>query len=148
MSLGPAPVLALLIGILHVAIYVLIRGSAGQRLPWLVLASFLGAWAGDALAARLDIGLLRIGDFHVIVASLFAWVGILGVAIVAILGPRPGLESGVGTSAASAGLVVRRRGRQSAVAADVNLSERRAQEVRTEPGSDPVETDQTGKATE
>ena len=42
MSLGPAPVLALLLGILHVSIYVLIRGSAGQRLPWMILAAFLG----------------------------------------------------------------------------------------------------------
>ncbi len=89
MSLGPAPVLALLLGILHVSIYVLIRGSAGRRLPWLVLAAFLGAWAGDALAARLDIALIMVGDFHVIVASMLAWVGIAGVAIVAILGSRP-----------------------------------------------------------
>ena len=49
MSLGPAPVLALLLALVHVSLYVLIRGSAGQRLPWLVLAAFLGAWAGDRL---------------------------------------------------------------------------------------------------
>ena len=90
MSIGPAPVLALLLGIFHVSIYVLIRGSAGQRLPWMVAAAVLGAWAGDALGARLDIGLLLIGDFHVLVASMFAWVGIIGVAIVAVLGRQPG----------------------------------------------------------
>ena len=89
MSLGPAPVLALLLGILHVSIYVLIRGSAGQRLPWLILAAFLGAWAGNALGSRLGIEFILIGDFHVIVASVLAWVGIAGVAIVAILGPQP-----------------------------------------------------------
>ena len=89
MSLGPAPVLALLLGILHVSIYVLIRGSAGQRLPWLILAAFLGAWAGNALGTRLGIEFILIGDFHVIVASVLAWVGIAGVAIVAILGPQP-----------------------------------------------------------
>lgn len=89
MSLGPAPVLALLLGILHVSIYVLVRGSAGRRLPWLILAAFLGAWAGDALGTRLGIEFILIGDFHVIVASVLAWVGIAGVAIVAILGPQP-----------------------------------------------------------
>lgn len=89
MSLGPAPVLALLLGLVHVSLYVLIRGSAGQRLPWLVVAAFLGAWAGDALGARLGIGYIVIGDFHFIVASIMAWVGIAGVAIVAILGPQP-----------------------------------------------------------
>ena len=89
MSLGPAPVLALLLGILHVSIYVLIRGSAGQRLPWMILAAFLGAWAGDALGSGLGIEFILIGDFHVIVASVLAWVGIAGVAIVAILGSQP-----------------------------------------------------------
>jgi hypothetical protein len=85
--IGPAPVLALLVGVFHAALYVLIRGSAGGRLPLLVLAAFLGAWAGDALGARLGIDLLRIGDFRLVAASLLAWVGIAFVAIVAVLGP-------------------------------------------------------------
>lgn len=92
MSLGPAPVLALLLGILHVSIYVLIRGSAGRRLPWLIGAAFLGAWAGDALGARLRIEGLLLGDFHLIVASVLAWLGIGGVTIVAILGSQPRRE--------------------------------------------------------
>ena len=85
--IGPAPVLALLVGVFHAALYVLIRGSAGGRLPLLVLAAFLGAWAGDALGARLGIDLVRIGDFRLVAASLLAWVGIAFVAIVAVLGP-------------------------------------------------------------
>lgn len=93
MTLGPAPVLALLVGILHVSIYVLIRGSAGQRLPILVVAAFLGAWAGDALAGRLGLDPLRIGDFHLIGASILAWVGIVIVALVAVLGQRGGRPS-------------------------------------------------------
>lgn len=92
MTLGPAPVLALLVGILHVSLYVLIRGYAGQRVPILVVAAFLGGWAGDALAARLGFDPVRIGDFHLIGASVLAWVGIGLVAILAVLGqrePRP-----------------------------------------------------------
>ena len=88
MSLGPAPVLALLVGILHVSLYVLIRGRAEQRVPILLVAAFLGAWAGDALAARLGVDPVRIGDFHLLGASLLAWVGIVLVAIVAVLGQR------------------------------------------------------------
>jgi uncharacterized membrane protein YhhN len=87
-SLGPAPVLALLVGILHVSLYVLIRGRAEQRVPILLVAAFLGAWAGDALAARLGVDPVRIGDFHLLGASLLAWVGIVLVAIVAVLGQR------------------------------------------------------------
>jgi hypothetical protein len=85
--IGPAPVLALLVGIFHTALYILIRGSAGGRLPLLVIAAFLGAWAGDALGGRLGIDILRIGDFRLVAASVLAWVGIAFVAIVAVLGP-------------------------------------------------------------
>ena len=88
MTLGPAPVLALLIAFVHVSLYVLIRGSAGRRLPWLIAAAFLGAWTGDALAGRLGIDPLRIGDFHLIGASILAWVGIMAVALVAVLAPE------------------------------------------------------------
>lgn len=89
MTLGPAPVLALLVGILHVSVYVLIRGRVGQRLPILIGAAFLGAWAGDALAGRLGIDPLTIGDFHLVGASVLAWVGIIVVAIIAVLAPQP-----------------------------------------------------------
>lgn len=88
MTLGPALVLALLVGVFHVSIYVLVRGRAEQRVPILLLAAFLGAWAGDALADRLGGDPLRIGDFHLIGASILAWVGIIGVSIVAVLGQR------------------------------------------------------------
>lgn len=85
--IGPAPVLALLVGVFHAALFVLIRGSAGGQLPLLVLAAFLGAWAGDALGDRLGLDILRIGDFRLLAASLVAWVGIGMVSLVAILGP-------------------------------------------------------------
>jgi hypothetical protein len=85
--IGPAPVLALLVGIFHTGLYVLIRGTAGGQLPLLVIAAFLGAWAGDELGARLGFDLLRIGDFRIVSASVLAWVGIGMVAIVAVMGP-------------------------------------------------------------
>jgi hypothetical protein len=85
--IGPAPVLALLVGIFHTGLYVLIRGSAGGQLPLLVVAAFLGAWAGDALGGRLGIDILRIGDFRLLTASAIAWVGIGFVSLLAILGP-------------------------------------------------------------
>jgi hypothetical protein len=88
MTLGPAPVLALLLAFVHVSLYVLIRGTAGRRLPLLIFAAFLGAWAGDALAGRLGLDPLRIGDFHLIGASILAWVGMMAVALVAVLAPE------------------------------------------------------------
>lgn len=90
MSVGPALVLSVLVGTFHAALLVLIRGSIGTRLPFLVGAAILGAWAGDALGARIGVDPLRIGDFHLVAASVVAWVGIGFVEIVSILGPTRG----------------------------------------------------------
>ena len=87
MSLEPALVLSVLIGTFHAALAVLIRGTAGGRLPLLVIAAILGAWAGDALADRLGLEILTIGDYHLLGASVVAWVGIVIVSVVAVLGP-------------------------------------------------------------
>jgi len=85
-TIGPAPVLAVLVGLLHTSVYVLIRGSTDGRLPLLLLGACLGAWAGDALGARLGWDLLRIGDFRTLPASLMAWLGIATVTVVSVLG--------------------------------------------------------------
>lgn len=87
MSLGPALILAILVGVFHASLFVLIRGSAGGRAPIIVMAAILGAWAGDALADRLDLDVLTIGDFHLLAASIVAWIGIGISSAVAILGP-------------------------------------------------------------
>ncbi len=87
MTLDPAPVLAVLLGVFHTALYVLFRGSAGGQLPLLVPAAILGAWSGDALGDRMGMDLFAIGDFRTVPASMLAWLGIAFVAIVAILGP-------------------------------------------------------------
>jgi hypothetical protein len=92
--IGPAVVLAAVLALFHVSAYVFIRGSVGSRLPWLLVGAFLGAWAGDALGGRLDVDPVRIGDFHVISASILAWVAIGLVAVLAILGPDRRTEPG------------------------------------------------------
>jgi hypothetical protein len=88
-SIEPALVLSILVGIFHAALSVLIRGSAGGRLPLLVAAAILGAWAGDALFGRLGIVIFTLGDYSLIGASIMAWLGIAIVTVVATLGPAP-----------------------------------------------------------
>ncbi len=87
MSLEPALILSVLVGTFHASLSVLLRGSAGGRLPAVVIAAILGAWAGDALMGRLGLEVLTIGDYHLIGASILAWVGIGLVSVVSILGP-------------------------------------------------------------
>jgi hypothetical protein len=86
-SVGPAPILAVLVGLFNTSLFVLIRGTAGGQLPLLLLVAILGAWAGDSLGGRLGIDILRIGDFRLIPASAMAWLGMAIVTVVAVLGP-------------------------------------------------------------
>jgi hypothetical protein len=90
MTIPPALPLALLVGLVHTAIYVLVRGNAGGRLPLTYVAASLGAWAGAALGSRIGLDLLSIGDFPLVPASLVAWAGIAIVAVLATLGPQAG----------------------------------------------------------
>jgi hypothetical protein len=75
-EVAPAPVLAVLVGLFHTGIYLLLRGSAGLRLAFIGLAAILGAYAGQAIGARLG-DPLSIGDFGLVWASLLAWLGIV-----------------------------------------------------------------------
>ena len=88
MTIGPALPLALLVGLVNTAIYVLIRGDAGGRLPLTYVAAALGAWAGAAIGGRIGVDMLKIGDFALIPATILAWVGIGIVAVLATLGPQ------------------------------------------------------------
>lgn len=92
--IGPALILAAIVGLFHVSAYVFIRGRAGARLPLLIVAAVLGAWAGDTVGARMSIDPLRVGDFHLISASVVAWLGIALVAILAVLVPERKPEAG------------------------------------------------------
>ena len=87
MTIGPAPVLAVLVGFFNASLFVLLRGTAGGQLPLLLVAASLGAWAGDALGARLGVDLLRIGDFRLLAASVMAWLGMAIVTVIAVMGP-------------------------------------------------------------
>jgi len=85
-DVGPALVLALVVGAFHTCLYMLLRGSAGVRILLILVAAVLGALAGQALGARLG-DPLRLGDFSLIWASAIAWVGIAIVAVATTLGP-------------------------------------------------------------
>lgn len=86
--IGPAPILAAIVGLFHVSAYVFIRGRAGGRLPLLLIAAWLGAWAGDTVGSRLAIDPIRIGEFNLVFASLVAWLAIGLVAILTLLVPE------------------------------------------------------------
>jgi hypothetical protein len=91
-ALEPAPILAALVGAFHTGLFTLLRGRADVRHILVFVAAALGAWAGDALGGRLGIDPLRVGDFHLLAASVVAWAGIMFVAVISILGPAQGRQ--------------------------------------------------------
>jgi hypothetical protein len=91
-AIGPAHVLAVLVGLFHAALFVFLGGRVSGRIILIGVAAILGAWAGDALGGRIGLDPLRVGDFHVVSASIVAWVGIAFVSVLAVLGPGPEIE--------------------------------------------------------
>jgi uncharacterized membrane protein YfcA len=91
LEVGPAPILAVLVGLFHTGLYVLIRGSAGQWLPFVALAAILGAFAGQQVGARLG-DPVSIGDFGLISSSIFSWLGIVLIVAASLLSPSRGRQ--------------------------------------------------------
>lgn len=85
-DIGPAPVLALLVGLLYTGVYLLIRGTTGLNLPLVLVAAVLGAYGGQALGSRLG-DPLPIGDFGFAWASGISWLGILLIVAASALAP-------------------------------------------------------------
>ena len=85
-EIGPAPVLALIVGLFHTGVYLIVRGTAGLRLPFVAVAAVLGAFAGQQLGARLGDPLM-IGDFGLVWSSVVAWLGILLIVAASLIAP-------------------------------------------------------------
>ena len=89
-QVGPALVLALIVGTFHTALYVLVRNRVERHLLFAWLSAVVGALVGHARGARLGGAPLRLGDFSVLWASALAWAGIGLIALLSLLGPRRG----------------------------------------------------------
>jgi hypothetical protein len=85
-DIEPAPVLAIVVGLFNTGLYLVLRGSAGLRLPFVALAAILGAYAGQALGLRLGDPVL-LGDFGLVWATILSWVGIIVIVAASMLSP-------------------------------------------------------------
>jgi hypothetical protein len=92
-DIGPQPVLSLVVGIFHAGLYLLIRGSVGVRLPFVLAAAVLGAFGGQAVGARVGDPLM-VGDFGLAWASALAWLGIGIIVAASMLAPSRGGDLG------------------------------------------------------
>lgn len=103
--LDPVLVLSVLVGAFHTCIYLVLCGRLGLSTLAVLLAAVLGAVAGQALGARVG-DVLTLGDYPLLWASAFAWLGI-GVVVGA-----SGVSSGPSASPNDGGEVRPRRREQ------------------------------------
>ena len=83
----PWMVLTALVAAINLAAFTTLRGRWDRRLLVLGVASLIGTAAGNAIGVRTGLELVRIGDFHLVAASLAAQLAMLVTDLLAHLGP-------------------------------------------------------------
>jgi uncharacterized membrane protein affecting hemolysin expression len=84
----PWMVLTAFVAAINLTTFIALRGRWDRRVPILLLASLLGTVIGNAIGARTGLELIRIGDFHLVAASLGAQLAMLATDLLAQLGPQ------------------------------------------------------------
>ncbi len=87
MTLGPWLVWVPLLALINLLVFVAIRGRWGRIVPVLAVMAVIGVVVGDQIAGAIGIEVLRIGDMHVLAASVAAQVLMVAVTLLAALGP-------------------------------------------------------------
>lgn len=87
MTLGPWLVWVPLLALINLLVFLTIRGRWGRSALALAVAAVAGVVVGDQVAARTGLEVLRIGDMHVMAASVMAQVFMLAVSLLGALGP-------------------------------------------------------------
>lgn len=85
--MGPWIVLAAFVAAINLFAFIAIRGRWGRLVPFLAVASLVGTVAGNAVGSRTGLELLRVGDFHVVAASVLAQLAMLAVTLLSAIGP-------------------------------------------------------------
>jgi len=76
-----------MLALINLLLFLAVRGRWGRSVLVLAAASVIGVVIGDQVAARTGLEVLRIGDMHVVAASVSAQVLMVVVSLLAALGP-------------------------------------------------------------
>jgi hypothetical protein len=76
-----------LLALINLLVFIAIRGRWGRIVLVLALASMVGVILGDRVADATGLEVLRIGDMHVLAASVGAQLLMVAVTFLAALGP-------------------------------------------------------------
>jgi hypothetical protein len=86
-SLGPWVIWVPMLALINLLLFITIRGRWGRSVLALGVAAVVGVVLGDQIAARTGLEVLRIGDMHLVAASVTAQVLMLVVSLLGALGP-------------------------------------------------------------
>lgn len=87
MVLGPWLIWIPSLAFINLMLFVAVRGRWGRIVYVLAGAALLGVVLGDRLAEATGLELVRIGDMHVVGASVMAQLLMLAVTLLSALGP-------------------------------------------------------------
>jgi hypothetical protein len=76
-----------LLALINLLAFVAVRGRWGRVVLVLAVAAVVGVVMGDAIGSATGLEILRIGDMHVVTASVGAQVMMAAVTLLAALGP-------------------------------------------------------------
>ncbi|MDQ3344993.1 MAG: hypothetical protein M3473_01650 [Chloroflexota bacterium] len=76
-----------LLALINLLVFVAVRGRWGKSVMALAVAAGVGVVIGDQVAARTGLEVLRIGDMHIVAASVGAQVLMLALSLLTALGP-------------------------------------------------------------
>jgi hypothetical protein len=75
------------LAVVNLLVFLAVRGRWGRIVVALGAASVLGVIVGDRVAEGIGLDLLRIGDMHVLGASVAAQAFMVAVTLLSALGP-------------------------------------------------------------
>lgn len=76
-----------LLAAINLLVFLTVRGRWGRVVLVLALAAVVGVVIGDAIGSAIGLDVLRIGDMHVVAASVGAQLAMVVVTLLAALGP-------------------------------------------------------------
>jgi hypothetical protein len=79
--------LTALVAAINLAGFIALRGRWGRVVIPLAVAALLGTVAGDAVGSRTGLEPLRLGDYHVVAASVGAQLAMLVTLLLSALAP-------------------------------------------------------------
>jgi hypothetical protein len=76
-----------MLALINLLLFIAVRGRWGKSVWALAVAAVIGVIIGDQVAQRTGLELLRIGDMHIVAASVTAQVLMVAVSLLSALGP-------------------------------------------------------------